>query len=118
MAVRRGGRRIGDLTRTAREQVMGTAGDTVDRVADVGSTSAESLADATRDVGRSMRGRAQGHPLAAGAVAFAAGLLAAALLPPSKREHRLGRRAGELAAGQVAPLAEQAGDLTAGAVQQ
>jgi ElaB/YqjD/DUF883 family membrane-anchored ribosome-binding protein len=116
MAVRRGGRRMGDLVRTARERVMGTAGDTVDRVSDVGSTATESIADATRDVGRSVRRRSQGHPLAAGAVAFGAGLLASALLPPSDRERRLGRRAGELAAAQVAPLAEQAGDLTSDAV--
>jgi ElaB/YqjD/DUF883 family membrane-anchored ribosome-binding protein len=115
-AVRRGGRRMGDLVRTARERVMGTAGDTVDRVSDVGSTATESLADATRDVGRSVRRQSWGHPLAAGAVAFGAGLLASTLWPPSDRERRLGRRAGELAAAQVAPFAEQAGDLTSDVV--
>jgi hypothetical protein len=117
MAVRRGGRRIGDLMRTARKRVMGTAGDSAGRVSEVGSTTAESVADTTRGVGRSVRGQAQGHPLAAGAVAFGAGLLVSALLPPSNGKRRLGRRAGELAAEEVAPLAEQARDLTARAVR-
>jgi hypothetical protein len=121
MAVRRGGRRIGDLMRTAREQVMGTAGDTVERMSD-------GVAGRV-DLGRIPRGRHQGR----GQKCARAGPG-----PPTRRRHgrvrgrtagghavaaqRAGtpprRRAGELAAGQVAPLAEQAGDLTAGPGQQ
>ncbi|MDT7683781.1 MAG: hypothetical protein QOG57_4091 [Pseudonocardiales bacterium] len=111
-AVRGGGRRIADTTRDLRERVMGTAQDAAEWMADAGSTATNALSAAPETA----RDHTRGHPLAAGLVAFGAGWLLSALLPSTSRERQLGHRATELAADQIGPLTEQAGDVVSSAV--
>lgn len=71
------------------------------------SDSASSAADAVSNAPQAVRQKARGNPLAAGLVAFGAGLLAAAVLPESRREQR--------AVSQIEPMLTDA--ISAGADQ-
>jgi gas vesicle protein len=68
-----------------RESVMGSAEDTAGAIGHVGDRMAEAPEMAKQ--------RVQGNPLAAGMIAFGAGLLVASLLPPSRREQEMTRMA-------------------------
>lgn len=81
------GQKAQDLAESAGD-AAGQAGDTVRHTADqVG----RSVQEAPRQVTR----QTQGSPLAAGIIAFGAGMLAAALLPASETEERVGSRLRE-----------------------
>src|SRR4051812_4996795 len=62
-----------------RERVMGAASDAADST----GSRLSSVGDSASDLPQQARGRIEGSPLAAGVIAFGAGLLAAALLPSS-----------------------------------
>ncbi|HWH00749.1 MAG TPA: DUF3618 domain-containing protein [Pilimelia sp.] len=115
---RRGWDRLGSRVSSLKESVMGAPRSAATAVRDTTSTAtgvvqdrASSAADGVRDAASSAadavrqspdlaREKARGNPLAAGLIAFGAGLLAATLLPDTQAE----RRAGE-------KLAEHGGDL-------
>ncbi|MEE6257239.1 DUF3618 domain-containing protein [Plantactinospora sonchi] len=87
-------------THHARESVMGGAQHAREGVQHARETSqarlsaASSMAsDRMHQVGQSTRQQTEGHPLAAGLVAFGLGVLASAMLPPSSPERRM---AGQL----------------------
>lgn len=63
-----------------------TAGGTVHGAAEGLRDAGSSAADAARSAPQDVRRKARGNPLAAGLVAFGAGMLAAALLPASRSE--------------------------------
>ena len=90
----------GALTNT-KDTLMGTAGDARDQVAGT-----------TGDAADAVRQRSQGNPLAAGLVAFGAGLLAGSVLPESRTEHALARELQTKAQGPVRDQLQQ----SAGAV--
>jgi hypothetical protein len=83
--------------RSMRETVMGPAeaapagavGDGARRVSESARDTTGSVADAARQVPETVVHQTQGNPVAAGIVAFGAGLLAATLIPPSEPEQRL-----------------------------
>lgn len=79
---------------------MGTAHDATS----TGSDKAHSAAEAVGDVPEMARRKAQGNPLAAGAVALAAGWLVGSLLPASQKERQLATAAKE----QAQPLVDEA----------
>lgn len=95
--------RMRGAVENTRDTIMGTAGDARDSV---GSTAGDA-ADAVRE-------RSQGNPLAAGLVAFGAGLLAGSILPESRTENRLAREVQTKAQGpvrdQLQHSAEEVGD--------
>ncbi|MEV0441339.1 DUF3618 domain-containing protein [Streptomyces spectabilis] len=78
---------------TARDRVMGTA---------------RATARQTGDTAGQARAQAQGSPLAAGAIAFGAGLLVGALFPPTDAETRVGQRVRNHADDLVGPVRETA----------
>lgn len=82
-----------------KETVMGTAQDTTSQ----GAEMAHDAADTVKDVPQMARRQARGNPLAAGAVALAAGWLVGSLLPASDKERQLARAAKE----QAAPLVDE-----------
>lgn len=82
--------RMRGAVENTRDTIMGTAGDARDSV---GSTAGDT-ADAIRD-------RSQGNPLAAGLVAFGAGLLAGSVLPESRTKNRLAHEVQSKAQGPV-----------------
>ncbi len=83
-----------------KETVMGTAHDTTS----AGSEKAHGAAEAVKDVPDIARRQARGNPLAAGAVALAAGWLLGSLLPASEKERQLASTAKE----QAQPLVDEA----------
>jgi len=83
-----------------KETVMGTAHDTVDS----GSGLAHGAVETVKDAPDVARRRARGNPLAAGAVALAAGWLVGSLLPASSKERELATTVKE----QAQPLVDEA----------
>ena len=122
--------RFTDRIHNLRERVMGTPSngmDTVRRTADRTGGSldsaahsaadsvrdaAHSTAEAVREAPRTAAEQTRGNPLAAGLIAFGAGLLAAALIPASDAERRAAHRLAESTEGLREelrePLAESA----------
>jgi hypothetical protein len=98
---------VKDAVFGVKEQVMGTADHTTDRVhlpvhAGTGSTGAH-LADAGTPIGdapRQVRVKTQGNPLAAGLIAFGAGMLLSSLIPASEKE----REAAETLKAKAEPI--------------
>jgi len=81
-----------------KDRVMGAASDASDAVAD----KASSVAGQAGNV--NVKGRTQGNPLAAGLIAFGAGLLVSSLIPSSQKEQQA---VSDLQA-KAAPLQEKA----------
>lgn len=114
--------RVGRL----KETVMGSAhdvagsgsgkvhsvGESAHSVADTAAGTAYSAADAVKSAPEAARQRTQGNPLAAGAVALAAGWLLGSLLPASQKERELAVQAKE----QAQPLVDEATSLAKEAV--
>jgi ElaB/YqjD/DUF883 family membrane-anchored ribosome-binding protein len=80
-----------------KDSVMGTAHDTTS----AGADKAHDVAGTVKDVPGMARQQARGNPLAAGAVALAAGWLVGSLLPASSKERELATTAQDKAAPLV-----------------
>lgn len=76
-----------------RDKVMGSAEDARDSLSSVGDSAAESASDAMHSVRR----KAQGNPLAAGVIAFGAGMLLSSLFPATEAEQNLAQEAKDRA---------------------
>lgn len=87
----------------AKQSVMGTAHD----VSNTGSDRAHDAAEAVREVPDVAMRQTRGNPLAAGAVALAAGWLVGSLLPASQKERELAAAAKD----QAQPLVDEAKNL-------
>jgi len=81
------------------ESVMGSADDATSRVGDRASAMKSGVADVASSAGDTMsemphrvERTTQGNPMAAGLIAFGAGLLAASLIQPSRREQDMARK--------------------------
>ncbi|MGW5667880.1 DUF3618 domain-containing protein [Micromonospora sp. NPDC003776] len=99
----------GTLTRV-KEKVMGTPTDgqgTGQRM----SSAAGSMRDEARELGQQSRQQAQGNPMAAGLIAFGAGVLVSALIPPSRPERQWAGQAKEVARQHSGELREQASQV-------
>jgi hypothetical protein len=105
------GRRVDRIKGSAssvRDKVMGVLPDSGD-VQSAGSSvqsAAGSAAQAASNAPNVVRQQAQGSPLAAGLIAFGAGMLVSALLPPSRAEQDLAARAEEAARQKAQELRE------------
>lgn len=93
--------------RRLRERVMGSAHDTRDHLSDTASATA----DHVRDAPQSVVHRTEGNPLAAGGVAFAVGLLAAAMWRPTTSERNLVEKVADAAPGLTDGIAEAGREL-------
>ncbi|CAL9597128.1 DUF3618 domain-containing protein [Streptomyces sp. enrichment culture] len=125
-------RRRTDRARSAasglRARVMGVASDTGSAAADRTRHAAHSAQESAGQVGEAVKQapeqamrQTQGNPLAAGVIAFGAGMLAASLLPESKSEQqavsRISDRAGEMIEPVKAAAVESAQRLKEDATQ-
>ena len=109
MIERRKNRFVGGV-RSMRDRVFGTAADAGRTIADTGRSVTDAAGGAVgeavgsiRDTPDALRHQAQGNPLAAGAVAFGFGVLAASMIPPSQRE----KEAAEQLMDKAEPLKEE-----------
>lgn len=81
----RQGEKLRDSVTGAKERVFGAASDATDSVRD----QAGHASDMAREAPHRVKDKAEGNPLAAGLVAFGLGLLAAGLIPSSRKEREL-----------------------------
>lgn len=88
--------------------VSDRAGQAAGRVGDAVSGAASTVGDAAQQAPAQIREQTQGSPLAAGVIAFGAGMLAAALLPATKAEEHAGRQLREHADELVEPARQTA----------
>ena len=98
--------RLGSL----RDRVMGTASDARHRASSAaGETAAgatETASGVTQGAVGTIQHRTQGSPLAAGLVAFGAGMLISALIPASEKEADAAQRAMDVAREHGQPVAD------------
>jgi uncharacterized protein DUF3618 len=104
----------GSATSGVGENVSARASAARDTVADTAS----SAVDTARSAPDMVRRRAEGNPLAAGLIAFGAGLLLSSLLPASEPEQRVASQVKDFATEQGRPVAEQLGEAGQQAGQQ
>jgi len=97
--------------RSLRHRVMGVGSDATGMVSDKASTIKSEVAGTVRQAPEMITRQAQGSPVAAGLIAFGAGLLAAALIPASEAEQRLGGQLAEDAQGVIEPVKRAASEL-------
>ncbi|MEV7894342.1 DUF3618 domain-containing protein [Streptomyces cyaneofuscatus] len=106
----------------AKERVMGAASDTTasgkQGVANTAGQAGDAVKHTADQVGRTVRqapdritGQTQGSPLAAGVIAFGAGMLAAALLPTTEAEERVGAQLSEHSDELLEPVKQTAQDV-------
>lgn len=100
--------KVKDTTGTVTETVT----DKATQAKDWAGETAQQAAEKVRQAPTMLAEQTQGNPLAAGLIAFGAGLLAASLIPESELEHRAGQRikdrAGDIVEPVREPLAESA----------
>jgi gas vesicle protein len=115
--VQRRRQRVADGWRSVRERVMGraqdtygSAGDAAQGVAGTARDTAGTVIDGGRQAPDRVLAQTQGNPVAAGLIAFGAGLLVASIIPPSETEQRI--------ASQVLDKAQPVRDQLAQAGQQ
>ncbi|MFF0205195.1 DUF3618 domain-containing protein [Streptomyces sp. NPDC005017] len=124
--VRRRTRRMRGAVSGLRERVMGTVSDSTQTARDRTVQAGQSIQDTTQDAAGTARqtagqigdavGRApeqamrqtQGNPLAAGLIAFGAGLMTASLLPTSQAEEQAASRVTEQAGDALEPAKQAA----------
>jgi hypothetical protein len=107
--------RVKGAMRNVREKVMGASHETRDRTQraveqaqDAAGEVPGKVSDAAQSATDQLRQRTEGNPLAAGLIAFGAGLLAASLIPASRTEERLVQDLQERTSGLVDPVREAA----------
>jgi len=93
--------------------VMGGASD----AADTGQQVAGSIGDAVTDAPNAVARKAQGSPIAAGMIAFGAGLLVSSLLPASRVEQQAAEKVKDTAQPMVDDLTDTAKEI-AGNLQE
>lgn len=85
----RQGEKVRDAVAGAKDKVFGAAEDASDSI----GAQTSRAGDMAREAPHRVKERAEGNPLAAGLVAFGAGLLVAGLIPSSRKERELADQA-------------------------
>ena len=98
---------IGDRAGPGRltERLKGAVSNTKDTVMGTAGDARHSVADSAGGATDAVKRQSQGNPIAAGLVAFGAGLLAGSVLPESRTENKLAR---EVQSKAQAPIREHA----------
>ena len=102
--VRRQTEKVKDAVFGVKEKIMGA----VDEATEGAGSAIEDAGEAIGDAPRRLAGQTQGNPLAAGLIAFGAGLLAASLIPPSEKEKEAAQTLKEAAQPLTTELTEAA----------
>ncbi|MGI5479984.1 DUF3618 domain-containing protein [Streptomyces lavendofoliae] len=95
------------LTQSA-HGVAGSAGDTASSAVQTVQETAGQAGEALQQAPEQIKRQTQGSPLAAGLIAFGAGMLTAALLPTTSAEERAGQRLREHSDELLEPVKQQA----------
>lgn len=97
-----------ERVRSARYKVMGTAHSARESATGTASGAADSVRDQAHGAASAVEDRVEGSPLAAGLVAFGAGMVLASLLPATEKESRAARQVVDTAREQGQPVVEEA----------
>ena len=103
-------RRVGRVTSTlggVRDRVMGSAHETAQNTSDATGSAISSASDAVQSAPGTVKAQTQGNPLAAGVIAFGAGLLVSSLIPASDREAQVAATLQE----KAQPLTDELTDV-------
>jgi len=93
---------------SVKEKLMGSASNAGGSVSGAASNATGSVSDTASSALDSVGSRAQGNPLAAGLVAFGAGMLISALIPASQKEAELAKSAVDAAKEHGQPVLDEA----------
>ena len=93
---------------SVKERLMGSASSAGGSVSGAASNATGSVSDTASSALDSVGSRAQGNPLAAGLVAFGAGMLISALIPASQKEAELAKSAVDAAKEHGQPVLDEA----------
>jgi gas vesicle protein len=93
---------------SVKERLMGSASNAGGSVSGAASNATGSVSDTASSALDSVGSRAQGNPLAAGLVAFGAGMLISALIPASQKEAELAKSAVDAAKEHGQPVLDEA----------
>ena len=96
--------RMGSL----RDKVMGSATNAGGSLSGTASSATGSISDTATGAFNGLESRTQGNPLAAGVVAFGAGMLISALIPASEKEAQAAQKLTQVAKDQGQPLIDEA----------
>jgi hypothetical protein len=96
---------------SVRDKVMGASAEAKETVSDKASDVASDVASAVREMPQAVTRQAQGSPIGAGLIAFGVGLVAAALIPETRQERRLGAQVADRAGELMEPVRSLASDL-------
>jgi len=110
-----------DAYQTAGSTASGMGQSVSDRASAARDSAAEvasSAADTVRSAPDTVRRRAAGNPLAAGLIAFGAGMLLSSLLPASEPEQQVATQVKDFATEQGRPVAQQLGEAGQQAAQE
>src|ERR1700712_5704067 len=99
--------RVRDAATSVKDAVLGSASDAADTGQQVATTMGDAVSDAPSAVAR----RAQGSPIAAGLIAFGAGLLVSSLLPASNVEQQAAESVKDTAQPMVDNLTDTAKEV-------
>jgi gas vesicle protein len=91
-----------------RDKVMGPARNAGGSLSGTAPRATESISDTATGALNGLESRAQGNPLAAGVVAFGAGMLISALIPASEKEAQAAQKLTQVAKEQGQPLIDEA----------
>jgi gas vesicle protein len=104
---------VRDRVTDLKDRVMGVSDDAAHRMRHASHDTADRVRDAAEDAAAGVRHApeavargTQGNPIAAGLIAFGAGLLVASLLPETEAERRLAHEVAERAEDLAEPLRE------------
>ncbi|WLQ08416.1 DUF3618 domain-containing protein [Arthrobacter oryzae] len=109
--------KVKDAVFGVKEKVMGAAEHTTDRVHSGTGSAGAHLSDAGSAIGdtpRQVRTKTQGNPLAAGLIAFGAGMLFSSLIPASEKEREAADALKAKAEPLTTELTEAAKDVAEG----
>ncbi len=104
-----------------KDRVMGSASDTADSMSGTASDAVSGAKERISGSGSAVREKTEGNPLAAGLIAFGAGLLAASLFRSSQTEQRLAGQARENlqpAVDEVRDIAKESAENLRGPAQE
>lgn len=109
--------KVKDAVFGVKEKVMGAAEHTTDRVHSGSDSAGSHLSEAGAAIGdtpRQVRTKTQGNPLAAGLIAFGAGMLFSSLIPASEKEREAADALKTKAEPLTTELTEAAKDVAEG----
>jgi hypothetical protein len=109
---------VGESVSARASSARDTAASAASSARDTAAGAASSAVDTVRSTPDAIRRRTTGNPLAAGLIAFGAGLLLSSLLPASEPEQQVATQVKDFATEQGRPVAQQLGQAGQEAAQE